>query len=343
MTIDPPPQSKNEYLLAESGSPLYAATIGVEDLDRSVGFFRDSMGFDVMGRQPLSGSAFETHWGLPQGARAEMAVLADRGCEVGRVALVRFEANRRERVRNIEGQRFFGLVNLNFYTEDIFSHTATFEAAGCRAWSTPIVHPMGNNIGEPVEVMLDGPDSVILNLIELRASSPTARILRTVAYIQDHGGYNRCGTTPVATSQHCVSDYERAMQFNTRVLGQSVRNDTVLSGPAMEQFMRYPPSARSRDTYLQGTHVFGKIAINHPLNFECTNLVPRAVPPNFGYLAQSFVVSDLAAAITTAKSIGAEAATAPVEIELPGLGRVATAMLRNPGSGALHELIERIG
>ncbi len=335
--------TRTDYLMAEAGSPLHAATIGVEDLERTTGFYRDQVGFDVLGRQVLSGTAFETHWGLPRGARAEMVMLADRGCEAGRVALLQFEANRRELVRNIQGQRFFGFVNLNFYTEDIFGHTAKFEAAGCRAWSEPVVHPMGNNIGEPVEVMLDGPDGVILNLIELRAQSPAARIHRTIAFIRDHGGYNRCGLTPVATSQHCVSDYERTLAFNTTVLGQSVRNDTVLQGRAMEQFMQYPPGARSRDTYLQGTHVFGKIAINYPLNFDCENLVPRAAAPNIGYLAQSFIVPDLAAAVEAARSIGVSPATVPVELDLPGLGRVTTTMFRNPGSGALHEVLQRLG
>jgi catechol 2,3-dioxygenase-like lactoylglutathione lyase family enzyme len=191
--------------------------------------------------------------------------------------------------------------------------------------------------------MLDGPDGVILNLIELRAQSPAARIHRTIAFIRDHGGYNRCGLTPVATSQHCVSDYERTLAFNTTVLGQSVRNDTVLQGTAMEHFMQYPPGARSRDTYLQGTHVFGKVAINYPLNFKCENLVPRAAAPNIGYLAQSFIVPDLAAAVEAARSIGVTPATVPVELDLPGLGRVMTTMFRNPGSGALHEVIQRLG
>jgi catechol 2,3-dioxygenase-like lactoylglutathione lyase family enzyme len=331
-----------DYLVAGAGSPLHAATIGVEDLERTTDFFRNQIGFDVLGRAVLSGTAFETHWAVPAGARAEMVTLADRGGEVGRVTLLQFDASHRERVRTAPGQRFFGFVNLNFYTEDIFGHTAKCEAAGCRAWSEPVVHPMGNNIGEPVEVMLDGPDGVILNLIELRAKSPAARIHRTVAYIRDHGGYNRCGLTPVATSQHCVRDYARAMAFNTTVLGQSVRNDTVLQGEAMEHFMQYPPGARSRDTYLQGTHVFGKIAINHPLNFECEDLVARAAAPNIGYLAQSFIVADLAAAISAAQGLGVDPASAPVELDHPGLGRVATAMLRNPGSGALHELIQRL-
>lgn len=334
--------SSNEYGTPPSGSPLYAATISVEDMERSRGFYTSALGLDVVDSRQMSGLAFERHWGLPSGIRAEVAVLADRDCRVGQVVLVEFKASGRQRVRNIAGQRFFGLVNLNFYSDDIGPHTQRLETLGCRPWSEPIVHDMGLTIGQPIEVMIDGPDGIILNLIELRASNPEARILRTMAYIAANGGYNRCGTTAVATSQHCVPRYEAAMAFNTRVMGMSVRNDTVLAGAGMEHFMGYPFGARTRDTYLQGNHVFGKIAINHPLNFDCVDLVPRAVAPNIGFIAQTFVVADLPAALAAAASIDSEIFSDMVELDLPALGRSTCAIVRNPGSGALHELVQPI-
>jgi hypothetical protein len=200
---------------------------------------------------------------------------------------------------------------------------------------------MGAQVGQPIEVMLDGPDSVILNLIQLRADRPQARILRTAAYIADHGGFNRRGSTAVATSAHNVRDYARALAFHVQVLGMSVRNDVVLQGPAMERFTRFPAGARARDTYLQGNHIFGKIAMINPLNFRCVDLVPRALAPNIGYLAQSFVVADLMASLACARQLQSELFSAPVEMTLPALGRVFSASVRNPGSGALHELIQR--
>ena len=118
--------------------------------------------------------------------------------------------------------------------------------------------------------------------------------------------------------------------------------DLVLGGENMERFTRFPKGARARDTYLQGNHVYGKIALMHPLNFECLDVIPRAVAPNIGYLAQTFVVDDLAATLALAAGVGAEVFSAPVEMQLPGHGRVATAIVRNPGSGALHELIQRL-
>ena len=329
------------YGVPAAGSPLYAATIGADDLDASIRFYGGELGLDVLERRSLEGAAFERHWGLPSGATAECAVLADRELAVGRIVLIEFHAGERHHVRHVAGQRCFGFVNLNFYTDEIETHTRRLEAAGAKAWSAPVVHDMGP-VGTPVEVMLDGPDSVIINLIELRAADPSARLLRTVRYIEDHGGYNRCGSTAVATSQHCVRDHGRAMAFNVDVLGMSVRNDVVLNGEAMEHFMRYPPGAQSRDTYLQGNHVFGKIAVNHPLNFACDDLVPRAVAPHIGYLAQSFLVPDLQAALTAARAHQAVEFSETVEYDAPGLGRVLASLVRNPGSGALHELMQRV-
>ncbi|MFO1425626.1 MAG: hypothetical protein U1F11_01355 [Steroidobacteraceae bacterium] len=332
--------SERDYGIPAAGSPLYAATISVADLGRSLAIYRDTLGLDEVGRRSLGGPAFAAHWRLPADASAQLVVLADRNAPAGRVALLQFDAPQRHRIRDTDGQSVFGFVNLNFYVDDIELRTAQLEARGCTAWSRPLVHDMGPAIGQPIEVMLEGPDGVIINLIQLRAVNPEARILRTIAWLQDHGGFNRCGTTAVATSAHNVSDYERARAFYERVLGMSVRNDTVLHGEAMETFCRFPRGARLRDTYLQGDHIFGKIALVHPLNFPCTDMARRAVAPHIGYLAQSFRVAGLDAALAAARALGCEVFSAPVELDLPALGAARTAIVRNPGSGALHELIE---
>ena len=335
---DATPSAARDYGLADSGSPVHAATIGVADLARPVARYRDHLGLDELGRQALSGRAFEAHWSLPPGSTATLVVLGEARHPCGRLALVEFDAPGRQLIRDIPDQSMFGLINLNFYSEDIFAHTQRLEAAGCRPWSAPQEHDMGV-MGKPIEVMLEGPDGVIINLIELRGD-PGARVLRTRAWIDDHGGFNRCGTTPMVTTAHHVKAYEPAREFYTRVLGMSVRNDLVLGGEAMERFTHYPKGARARDTYLQGDHVYGKIALMHPLNFACADVIPKAVAPNIGYLAQTFLVDDLAATLARAAELGTEVFSAPVEMDLVPHGRVAAAIVRNPGSGALHQLVQ---
>ena len=329
-----------DEIFSPVGSPVYAATIGATNLDRSIDFYRDQIGFDVVDRRTMSGTAFEQHWRLPPGATAEMAVLADR-CEVGRIALIQWHADHRRPVRDVPAQQVYGFINLNFYSNDIAAHTARIAASGYRPWTAPVVHDMGWDIGEPIEVMIDGPDTVILNLIQFSAKNPKARTMETRAYVADVFGYNRCGLTPVVTTAHHVRDFDAAMAFYRRVFKMDVRIATVLKGRSMEEFTRFPPGAEARDTYLRGYHLFGKIALIQPLNFPCSDMVPNALPPNIGYIAQSFIVADLERALADAAEAGGELFTPAIELDMPELGNVRTAIVRNPGSGGLQEMIER--
>ena len=90
---------------------------------------------------------------------------------------------------------------------------------------------------------------------------------------------------------------------------------------------------------MQGNHMFGKIATSTPIDFTPPNTTPRAVPPNLGYLAQTFVVGDFDAALAKCKELDVETFSPAMEIDLPGFGVRRTAIVRNPGSGALQELV----
>ena len=67
--------------------------------------------------------------------------------------------------------------------------------------------------------------------------------------------------------------------------------------------------------------------------------IPRATPPNIGYLAQSFVVEDLDGACAQVKDLGGDIVTEAMDIDIPGMGLKRTALVTCPGSGALIELI----
>ena len=138
-----------------AGSPVYAATIGAEDLDRSIALYTDTIGFDVIARERMSGAAFEAHWSVPTGSAADVAVLADR-CEIGRIVLMQWDAPDRQLIRDSDAQLVYGFINLNFYSNDIHAHTRRIEEAGYRPWTEPVEHHMGWDIGEPIEVMIDG-------------------------------------------------------------------------------------------------------------------------------------------------------------------------------------------
>jgi catechol 2,3-dioxygenase-like lactoylglutathione lyase family enzyme len=326
---------------AAAGSPLYSALIGTASLADSVTYYRDVVGLDVLAEHRWAGEDLHAHWGIPSGTSADIVVLGSAKAEAGRVTLMDFHGIPRTRIRTEPGQRFYGLVNINFYTDDIEHHTEAHKAKGFHPWTEPIKHAMDPNIGSPTEVMIEGPDGVIVNLVQLRGGAPGSATAQMLSYVRDEFGFNRAGLTPIVTSQQVVPDIDRAIDFYRRVLGMEVFFDTILWSDELNVFMDYPPGSRSRCVFVRGSHSFGKIALIHPLNQEFENLVPKSVPGTIGYFAQSFLVPDLDAALERARAIGTAIYSPPMVASIPGQGTVRTAVVLNGGSGILQELIER--
>jgi nitrite reductase/ring-hydroxylating ferredoxin subunit/uncharacterized glyoxalase superfamily protein PhnB len=324
-----------------SASPLAAAILGVESLDRSTAFYRDVVGLDAGPEVLLEGADFEAHWGLPRGARARSRCLIAAGCEMGAVTLIEFEAmppRERRRVRRDGEATVLGLWNLNFYVEDIRAVCRDLAAAGHVLWSAATSHEVGTTEGAPVEALFDGPDGVAINLVELTGGDDTV-IGRMRAAVRALG-HTRTGWTAVATTSHSVRDADAAARFYREVLGHNVLMDAVLDKPASNHFLRRPEGAKTRALFMTAGHAFGKIALSQPLNYAVPDRVAAAVAPNVGYLAQSFDVADLDRALQLAVGVGAEIASSPVTVDARGIGSAErAALLRCPGSAALIQLV----
>ena len=70
--------------------------------------------------------------------------------------------------------------------------------------------------------------------------------------------------------------------------------------------------------------------------------MPNAVAPNIGYIAQTFAVTDFAAAKAACEAMRVDVYTPPMELELPGFGRASAMIVRNPGSGALQQIVQKL-
>lgn len=334
-------------IVATQGSPLAAAVLSCERLAATQQFYCERLGFDagpiVQWQDPslavLAASA------VPITARA--CLLSAANCPVGKILLLEFQDASgqtllAERIHPYSNSQAVGLSNLNFYTEDIRAATAAFRALGYEFWTEPTQHTMTPGVGTPIEVLFDGPDGVAINFVELATADPQTRIGQMRAYVAAHGR-TRCGFTPVVTSSHVVRDLERARAFYERVLHMGVLIDEELAHPATNAFLRLPTEARTRVTFMQGNHMFGKLALSYPLNYleQCIDLSHRAHAPNRGYLAQVFEVADIGAAYWACRDVGASGLTTPTELEIPGFGRRRGLVVRNPGSGALQWLLSR--
>ncbi|MCS7002263.1 MAG: VOC family protein, partial [Dehalococcoidia bacterium] len=285
-------------------SPLALSVISSARLDESLRFYRDHIGLTPSPPMVWSGSAFEAIWGLPPGATATATLLSAAGSTVGRVLLVQFDAPDRELIRARGERRFYGLANLNFYCFDIHAQAQRLTAAGYPTWTAPTAHTISATVGTPTEVLLEGPDGVVINLVQLAEGDHT-RIGEMLRYLRARGT-TPTGFTEVVTSAHCVRERAAPLAFYQRVLGMEILIDEVLSRPENNGFLSLPPDAQTAVVFLKGAHLFGKVCLSIPLNYHAPDLGDRARAPNIGYLAMAFDVPDLAIAARACMETNAE-------------------------------------
>jgi catechol 2,3-dioxygenase-like lactoylglutathione lyase family enzyme len=267
---------------------------------------------------------------------------------VGRILLLEFDATAlppglaREPIQRDAHSRVIGLANLNFYARDLRAAVQDFAAQGHAVWSAPTQHSLDERVGNPIEVIFDGPDHVAINLVELTSRDPATRIGQMRAYVEQHG-YTAHGFTPVVTTSHVVRSLDAARVFYERVLRMGVLIDDELRAPHVNAFLRLPADGVTHIQFMQGGHMFGKIALSEPRNYlgQCEDLRPRAQAPNIGYLAQAFEVDDIAVAARQCAALGVEVVAGRDIVEVPGLGAREQLLVRNPGSGALQWLLAR--
>lgn len=324
-----------------TSAPVSVAVIGAENLDASLEFYSGTVGLDVAETRTWEGPDFERYWNVPAGTTARCAFLEHGVDPVGRIQLMEFDTPDRKLARSAEIRRATGLFNLNLYSSDMERDYANLKSQGFNFWSEPARNNFGPAVGETLEVAFDAPDGVVINMIQLMTEDPNTVIGHIVKFIDEYGR-TPTGFTSVVTTAHSVFDMEKALAFYYGPLHMTLFIESILEGAETNRALCLSEDSRTRSVIVQGDHEYGKIALAVPLNYEVPNLVPAAVPPNIGYLAQSFQVGDIDEVASGCAELGAEEFSAPMEIDLPGRGKCASMVVRNPGSGALQELFQRI-
>ena len=328
-------------IIAPNGSPLNTVMIGVENMEKSLHFYRDLIGLSANNIEVWHGDKFEKFWKLPDGSKAEACFCELPGCNVGRVMLLDFKTKSKKKIRPENTPRAYGLVNLNFYTDDISKEIKKFVNNGYRAWSEPKFYEMSGSQGSPTEVVFDGPDTVAINLVELSDDNPNTKVGQMKIYTRENGR-THTGLTPVVTSAHTAKDINKSVEFYRKVLKSDVLIDEILSSPEQNEFLNLPQNAKTAVKFIQGNHMFGKIALSQPINYQCHDMVGDAIAPNIGYIAQVFEVVEIDYCISEINKLNCEIYSEKEEITFPGIGNVTSICVRNPGSGALQIIFQRI-
>ncbi len=324
--------------MSASGSPLHMAIISTADLQQSLSFYRDVIGMEVVSDSNLQGGGFEHHWGLPSGASAHSVLLQASRTDVGQVLLLQFSPASGKSIKEEGVRSHYGLFNLNLYVDDVHRVAADLKSKGFDLWSEPTDADFDNKEGLTVEALFDDPDGVAINLIKLVGGDENSFIGRVRMEVEKTEK-TTTGFTPVATSAHIVRDGEAAIAFYRDVLGMSVAMDLEMSSPDSNIMLGRPKDGTTRSAFLEGPHMYGKIVVSHPKNYELPASIPGAIAPNTGYLAQSFIVSDLEAAHAKTLEQGGAMFSSATKLEIPGLGHQQASIIECPSSGALIELI----
>lgn len=320
-------------------SPASVCVVSVASLDRNLAFYRDVMGLDPSPVETLAGAAFTRHWHLPAGSSARSALLAHPGSAVGRILLVEFDRPG-ENVRGPELTRqFLGLWNLNFYTTEIERASRELAGHGCPSWTEPTKYAISGETGAPTEVIVDGPEGIIFNLVQ--PQGPPDTLVGQVRAFLDERGTTRTGYSEVVTTAHQVDSMEAALAFYRDGLGLEVWFDELFGQEASNRFLALPLDGITRIVFMKGDHLFGKVALAQPVNYTLPNFAPRMEAPAVGYLAMGFEVDDVDGTVGRVGDVGATVYSPPDELTLPGLGTRRAALVRTPGSGALTWLVGR--
>ena len=186
-----------------ASAPVSVAVIGVEDLDRSLEFYAGTVGLTVAETRTWQGPDFERYWHVPGGTTARCVFLEHGADPVGRIQLMEFDAPDRKLVRSPDVRRATGLFNLNIYASDIQRDYANLKSQGYNFWSEPAHNNFGPAVGETLEAAFDGPDGVVINLIELISGDPNTVIGHIIKFIDEYGR-TPAGFTSVVTTAHSV-------------------------------------------------------------------------------------------------------------------------------------------
>jgi catechol 2,3-dioxygenase-like lactoylglutathione lyase family enzyme len=325
--------------VASKTSSLAISIVSATRLEDALTFYRDALGLEASAEERWAGPAFERHWHLPPGSSARatrLGVPGGRARPRGRILLLEFDADERVQVRAREQRAFIGLNNLNFYTFDMQRSVRQLQELGYEFWTDPVSYQVGEREGRATEALFEAPDGMIANLVEPVGTTETH--VGRVRAVFDERGTTPTGFTEVTTSAHTVRDMEAALRFFVGVLGLEIWHDTLFDMPEANRLLTLPEDARSRITFVYGDDLFGKIALQQPLNYEVPELAARAVAPNIGYLAMSFECADLAATERACREAGVEIYSERAPLDIPGVGTREALLVLTPGSDALVQL-----
>ena len=308
---------------------MTSVTVGVSDMDESLGLFRDVMGLEVVSDGPAPRALLDA-WGLPENVTARLAELTCRGYPAGHLRLAQYSPAPTEAVRldhgpgAVDSSTDIGPKAIDFYVPAPMS--AAVEAitgAGYAFRSEPIRYELGDIESE--ECLFSGPDGVpALLMIGHRHPPESMRELPAGVRFSE-----------IATTSVVCADPDSARRLYCDAFGMEPGTDAWVPEENLDLARRLTgvPSATGMHFLVLAApgEPSGKLLFVHFAGAPGKRLTGRMRPGKLGVNLFSYTASDLDATLEKACEAGGTLLRGPAQV---GDTRVALLL------GANEELLE---
>jgi nitrite reductase/ring-hydroxylating ferredoxin subunit/catechol 2,3-dioxygenase-like lactoylglutathione lyase family enzyme len=317
-------------------SEIAAVTLSVADLDRARRVFVGGLGFEVDRSWELDQDADEARlWGGRTPVRGRALFLRQPGAPFGALRIVALDPPSPRCVG--DGARPYDhgyLKNLDFFTDDVARLCARLKEQGVEFPAPPVEYALpwgGQKVTEAHTRKMEG-----FKLAVARLQGAPRKAM---------GEASPAGVaTEVAAATQIVGDYDRAVDFYTRVFDCVPAAETVVEDPALTLALNLPPGTRLRMCFIgHKAAIGGKVGL---VAYEGPGLADRSAvefgsrPPNRGAVGLTFETDEIDSRYARALALGAAEVTPPRDATLHPWGAVRAASFLSP-DGVLHEFVDR--
>ena len=308
---------------------MTSVTVGVSDMDESLGLFRDVMGLTVESDAQAPRALLDA-WGLPENVTARLVELTCRGYPAGHLRLAQYSPAPTEAVRldhgpgAVDSSTDIGPKAIDFYVPAPMS--AAVEAitgAGYGFRSEPIRYEVGDIESE--ECLFSGPDGVpALLMIGHRHPPESMRELPAGVRFSE-----------IATTSVVCANPEAARSLYCDALGMEAGTDAWVPEENLDLARRLTGVSTATGMYFllvaAPGEPSGKLLFVHFAGVPGKRLTGRMRPGRLGVNLFSYTASDLDATLEKACEAGGTLLRGPTQV---GETRVALLL------GANEELLE---
>jgi catechol 2,3-dioxygenase-like lactoylglutathione lyase family enzyme len=299
--------------------------ISVKDLNTSLKFYSDTLGFKKIADVELGGERIERLWGLQKRTRARALVLGRTGARAGMVRLVQFTPQPARFVHQDAKLWDIGVLYLHILVDDMDRRYDELRARGYEFFGPPTVWQVPEQNRTIKEALFRGPDGLIIDILHSEIGS--------TKHVEKQPKYSE-----ITTSARVVKEIEKFLPFYRDMLGYRVIKDQVPGNKQLDTLLHLPPGSRIRVVHLSsGSNTTGKIELVEFLNVKGRELVAK--PTDIGPFMLSFCIEDVDMLFELFRQKNVPVICPPIDIEIPPNGRTKVMTVHDP-SGFMLEFVQ---